>query len=613
MRPAAKSLSVVVSGVVLLVACSDGAAPPAETGPVMFRVDARHTGVRRTDGLETLGGVRWRFRTGGAVRSSPTVADGVLYIGSTDGRLYALDAATGARIWAFDAGSPVSSSPAVAGGLVLFTSADGVTHAVDARDGALEWTFHTGELLPWEWGREGWDVYLSSPVVQDRSVVFGAGDGSVYALDLQTGEERWRFATSMRIRSTPAVADDAVYVGGGDGVVYRLSLEDGDVQWTHETEGASLRSAEFGFDRKSIIASPAVESGLVLVGSRDGHMYALAQESGELVWRMSHDVSWAMSSPAVSDGALFSGTSDGLFAHRVDLESGTEAWRIVVDGYTWSSPALVGNTVYIGDGGGTVHAVDAESGRERWSFRTGGGVYSSPWVEDGVVYFGADDGVVYALDGVSPSSHRLVFWDSAYAADAGRGQELMLSFFELRGYRVMDTEELAAFLTARVEDGASSVVVFALPYVPGRLASEPSDTALLRRYLDSGGKVVWTGAPPMSLVRNEEGRVVAFDLGRTEGLLGVDVSQADFDFYGSRPTPLGRSWGLEGGWVSSFAIGTEGVEALGIDEQGRAGAWVESYGGAPGTGFVGVGLHDVTLNTLEVVFKLAEYGLAPRR
>jgi hypothetical protein len=107
--------------------------------------------------------------------------------------------------------------------------------------------------------------------------------------------------------------------------------------------------------------------------------------------------------------------------------------------------------------------------------------------------------------------------------------------------------------------------------------------------------------------------VVAFDLGRTGQLLDVDATQADFDFYGAQPTPLGRSWGLAAGWVSSFAIGTEGVEALAIDEQGRAGAWVESYGGAPGTGFVGVGLQDVTLSGLDVVFTLAEHGLAPAR
>jgi len=573
--------------------------------------NAQHTGTFETRGVDELGGVRWRFRTEGPVRSSPVVADGTVYVGSTDGNLYAIEASTGQERWRVDVGSPVSSSPAIASGLVIFVSADGVFHAVAADTGAPRWQFATGALLPWEWGFEGWDVYLASAAVQDESVVFGAGDGTVYALDVQSGQERWRFTTEMRIRSTPAISDGAVYVGGADGIVYSLGLDDGSVRWTHETEGTSLLSEEFGFDRKSIIASPVVADGVVYVGSRDGQMYALDQANGELRWRVSHDVSWAMSSPAVSGDALFSGTSDGLWVHRVDVTTGEEIWRFVGAGYTWSSPALVGNTVYIGDGGGYLRAIDAESGQERWSLRTGGGVYSSPWVEDGVVYVGADDGVVYAVDGESPSSHRAVFWDAAFSEYSAFPHVQTRSYFELHGYEVLDANELGAFLRARIDDGASSAVVFALPYIPPNVAAEPSETVLLRRYLESGGKAVWLDLPPMSLARDETGQVTAFDRSRSGQLLGVDFSEANFDFYGTEPTDLGRTWGLTRGWLSSYSIAaSQEIDVLGLDEHGRAGAWVKSFGGPAGSGFVAVGLREVTLDALEVVRTLTEYGLA---
>jgi len=84
----------------------------------MFRGDARHSGVFETTGVEARPGVLWRFDTRGAVRSSPVVSAGRVYIGSTDGGLYALDAETGTLEWQADVGSPVSSSAAVAGGLV---------------------------------------------------------------------------------------------------------------------------------------------------------------------------------------------------------------------------------------------------------------------------------------------------------------------------------------------------------------------------------------------------------------------------------------------------------------------------------------------------------------
>ena len=575
----------------------------------MFRGDARHSGVFATEGVETLPGVHWQFQTQGAVRSSPVVSGGRLYVGSTDGRLYALDAGTGALQWRADVGSPVSSSPAVAGGKVLFASRDGVLHAIDADTGAPRWRFTSGPDAPWDWGFEGWDVYVSSPVVQDTVVVFGGVDGTIYALGLSDGAERWRHETGGRIRSTPAIADNTVFVGSTDGVVYALDVADGSEVWRHATEGTTLASGDFGFDRKSIIATPAVVDGTVYVGSRDGHMYALDQRTGSRRWRVSHQVSWAMSSPAVSGDALFSGTSDGLWVHRVDVDTGEEEWRFQAESYTWSSPALVADMVYIGDAGGYLLALDAETGAERWSFRVGSGVYSSPWVEDGIVYFGAEDGAVYALGGGAPAVHRAVFWDEELAPTAFAPHLEPRVFFQQRGYDVLDSDALASFMAARVADGTRSVVVFAMDRIPGTVATEAADTVLFRRYLDSGGKVLWLGLPPFSLARNEAGQVY-FDREGPRRLLAVDHGQANFDYYGAQPTDLGRLWGLGGGWVSTQAVDAgQDIEVLALDENGRAASWVKRYGGPAGSGFVGMSLHEVTPRAMAAAYAAAEYGL----
>lgn len=582
---------------------------PSFDDPVMFRGDAQHSGVFDTQGVDQAAGLLWRFVTDGPVRSSPVVSAETLYVGSTDGKFYALDRMTGQERWHVDVGSPVSSSAAIAEGLAIFVSRDGVSRAVDAQTGELRWRFDTGPEMDWAWGMEGWDVYLSSPVVHEGRVVFGAGDGVVYALELGTGRELWRFATQGRIRSTPAIADGVVFVGSADGIVYALSLEDGAERWRYETEGVSFDSGEFGFDRRSIIASPAVVDGTVYVGSRDGYMYALEQATGVRKWRISHQVSWAMSSPSVLGEALFSGTSDGDFVHRVDVGTGEEVWRFVAEGFTWSSPALVGSTVYIGDDGGNLHAVDAESGVVRWSFKAGGGVDSSPWVADGVVYFGADDGAVYAVGGDARPIHRAVFWDEEVANRTGFPHLETRVHFEQHGYDVLDAEALISFLQVRAEDGASSVVVFAVDRMPPALAEDPLETGLLRQYLESAGKVLWLGMPPAFLGTNDAGQVIV-DRGQTQELLDVDFSASDFDFYGSMPTDLGRTWGLNRGWVSSYSVRVqEGIDVLAIDENGRAGAWVKRYGGPIGSGFVAMGLREVTPDDLDAAQALAEFGL----
>ncbi|UCD25210.1 MAG: PQQ-binding-like beta-propeller repeat protein, partial [Gemmatimonadota bacterium] len=462
--------------VALLFGCTQ---QQAAEETAMFRGDPQHTGIYATTGVDQLGGVLWRFPTNGPVRSSSTVSGDWLFVGSGDGHLYALDRHTGTARWSVDVANPVSSTPAVAKGLVVFGSRNGTFYALDVGSGAERWRFETGELIPWDWGFEGWDAYTSSPVVVDSMVLFGAGDGNLYAVSIRDGSELWRFTTEGRIRSSPAVAEGVVFVGSADGRVYAIDLASGTERWRYEPEGVSHVSADFGFDRKSIISSPSVVDGSVYVGSRDGFMYALDQATGEFKWRADHAVSWAMSSPAVLGDVLYSGTSDGRFVHALDVDTGEELWRLVGAGYTWSSPAVAGGTVYIGDGGGYLRAIDRETGQERWNYKAGDGVLSSPVVHEGVVYFGSDDGAIYALTGEGQLPHRAVFWDEAFRDFTYHQSHAMVrSYFEQSGYDVLDAVELGNFMQRRIVDGEPGVIVFAMDHIPAFIAAGTADTVL---------------------------------------------------------------------------------------------------------------------------------------
>src|SRR5581483_988033 len=104
----------------------------------MFRGNAQHGGIYDSAAVPKFTEVKWKFNTHGQVYSSPALLNGVLYVGSNDHNLYALDAETGAQKWKFKTGSRVTSSPAVVGGTVFVGSFDGIFYAVDAATGQLK-------------------------------------------------------------------------------------------------------------------------------------------------------------------------------------------------------------------------------------------------------------------------------------------------------------------------------------------------------------------------------------------------------------------------------------------------------------------------------------------
>jgi glucose dehydrogenase len=188
------------------------ALPGSDSTPVLFRGDAQHTGTC-PDSKVPAGKVKWSFQTGNKIRSSPALYNGVVYFGSDDDHLYALDIQTGKLQWKFQAAGAVSSSPTVYHGTVYIEAGDAAFHAVDANTGREKWTVKTDAPIPPDpklMSNGKWEFEHASPVIAGDAVYFGSADGNLYALDPATGKQMWRFKTAGRIRATPAIADGVV-------------------------------------------------------------------------------------------------------------------------------------------------------------------------------------------------------------------------------------------------------------------------------------------------------------------------------------------------------------------------------------------------------------------
>ncbi|HXV98555.1 MAG TPA: PQQ-binding-like beta-propeller repeat protein [Anaerolineae bacterium] len=350
----------------------------------MFRGNPQHTGVYGDADIKgpELGEVKWQFKIGGSsTQSSPAVVNGLVYIGSSDKHVYAIDAETGQEKWKFETGSPVWSSPAVVEGVLYIGSNDHYLYALDHQTGQEKWKFETGAAV------------RSSPAVADGVVYVGSFDKNVYALDAQTGQEQWRFETEASIYSSPTVAAGVLYIGSGcdraDGCegsrpyyLYALDSQTGQEKWRFEA-GSTIES------------SPAVAAGLVYFGSIDGYLYAVDSRTGQEKWKFK-TIDSVVSSPGVAAGVVYIGENNG-YLYALDSQTGQEKWQFKVEDSLYTSPVVVAGVVYMGGADFNLYALDSQTGREKWKFATRNSVQSSPTVADGAVYVGSDDGYLYAL------------------------------------------------------------------------------------------------------------------------------------------------------------------------------------------------------------------------
>ncbi len=411
----------------------------------MFRSDPQHTGVYQTTAIVQFTRVKWKLHTQGYVVSTPAVANGMVYVGSTDGNLYAVDRNSGALRWKYKTMSRVVSSPAVANGLVYFNSYDGYFYALNAHNGRLQWRFHTGgehrfegthlhgsqpaaETMP-----DPFDVFLSSPTLSNGAVYFGSGDGNVYSLNAMTGALDWKFQTGNVVHASPAIASGTLYVGSWDSYFYALDATSGKERWRFKTgEDPEIHN------QVGIQSSAAVQGDTVYFGCRDSHLYALDARSGAKRWSFPTGASWVVASPAVQDGKVFFATSDSGLFYALDARTGATIFSLSFHGWpTFSSPVIAGNMLYVGSNAGRLNAIDLQHKRIAWTFTTDGArrygstytnpdgtpnyavafesdfyddlvvgatkmlsvgaILSSPVSDDHVIYVGSTDGNLYAL------------------------------------------------------------------------------------------------------------------------------------------------------------------------------------------------------------------------
>ncbi len=161
-----------------------------------------------------------------------------------------------------DEGLMCGVQPVVANGCVYVGTLAGSVYAIDAESGRDRWAFRAPGAV------------LHSCAADGGKVFFGCADGRMYALRTSDGSLAWTVPTGAAVWNAPAVHAGTVFVGSRDGRLYAIRAEDGTVRWTAPTDGP-------------LLCSPAVDAnaGRVYIGSEDMHVYAFALHDGQRIWR----------------------------------------------------------------------------------------------------------------------------------------------------------------------------------------------------------------------------------------------------------------------------------------------------------------------------------------
>jgi outer membrane protein assembly factor BamB len=260
-------------------------------------------------------------------------------------------------------------------------------------------------------------------VSADEARAYVAAGPHVYAVDLRTGNEVWRFpekaSTANPFYATPVLTPDGgqLIVAGFNHILYSLDPLTGAPNW------------EFTLSRDRYYAAPLIANDLIYAASADYHLYAVTLE-GDLAWQFAASQSiWAT---PVSDGErVYFGALDRTL-YAVDARSGALVWKQVLDSALLGSPALgQAGEVFIASMNGQIYALDSQTGDFLWprSFQADAQIWASPLLFEGGLYVADVDGTIYVLDPVTgqESQPRLNAGSAIVSAPRVDGETLLFS------------------------------------------------------------------------------------------------------------------------------------------------------------------------------------------
>lgn len=322
---------------------------------------------------------------GTALRITPALEDGAVYMAAAEGRVSAHAADSGKELWEVDLEARISGATGVGEGLVLVGSRQGEVIALQRENGNRAWSARVSSEV------------LAAPAAAAGIVVVQTVDGKVFGLAAADGKRAWVYertepALTLRGTATPAIVNDVVLTGFASGRIAALRLQDGKLLWeVPVTQPRGRNEIERLVD---VDASPLVLGETIYAASYQGKLVALNPRGGAVAW--SRDVSTYRA--LATDGRNIYVTDDRGHVLAFDARSGASVWKQdQLRGREPSAPVVQGDYLLVGDFEGYVHWLAREDGRLLARHRVDGAVRAPAVAAGDTIFVAGLSGTLSAL------------------------------------------------------------------------------------------------------------------------------------------------------------------------------------------------------------------------
>ncbi|MCU4753746.1 PQQ-binding-like beta-propeller repeat protein [Halobacteria archaeon AArc-curdl1] len=343
-----------------------------------FRGDERNRARIAGTGLTTRPTQAWQVELSGALECPPIVDADTVYVGSSDGNLYAFDR-QGRRRWVYETTTPTSIAPAVSGYRLCVVLDDRLVGIDSARGTA-------------EWERPIDGLYTTPPTVDGDLGLVGSSEG-VTAFRLEDGEQIWTRDLGAPPVGAPAIGSSHVYVATRDEDVHALELGSGETAWSAPTDGV-------------VVGGPTLTDERAYVADDSGTLLALDPETGQTWFSYEIRAPFASAPTVLEDSDTLLVTAADETLHITDTTFGNRKRRgwlfskpgLGLDGAPTTDPVCVGENAFVADDTGGLYGVDLEGLDFTWHLPLEAPIAATPApLADGDLFVGDESGVLTRL------------------------------------------------------------------------------------------------------------------------------------------------------------------------------------------------------------------------